>query len=342
MGRMKSFFIGSAIAAVSMGLLFSCASYKYTDDFGFTSKEVMSGHTDQVLDMDLSPDGKYLATASMDDTVRIWDAHTLEELGALEGHADDVYSVSFGPGARHVVTGARDGAVRVYALPSGEQVHLLRGHAEAVYSVSYSPDGRQILSGGKDTTVRVWDAESGELLKVFRGHGDEINTVLIGPDSEIGYSSAQDGTLRSWYLKEDLAPGFIEKVNKYSIFSIALSPKKGQIAFTGLNRIYDETATQWRKIYPLYIADFDSNGLENIEQRRGHDRVAWGLSWAPDGGSVVTGGSDERLFFWDAEDKYSREKVLPRSGNIWDIEYSPDGRRVFVATSKNDIIVYTK
>ncbi|MCF7948879.1 MAG: WD40 repeat domain-containing protein [Spirochaetia bacterium] len=342
MGLLKRVMIGIAITAISMGLLFSCASYKYPDDFGFTSKAVMSGHTDQVLDMDLSPDGKYLASASMDDTVRIWDTHTLEELGVLEGHADDVYSVSFGPGARHVVTGARDGAVRVYALPSGEQVHLLRGHAEAVYSVSYSPDGKQILSGGKDTTVRVWDADSGELLKVFRGHSGEINSVLVGPDSKIGYSTAIDGTLRSWYLQEDLAPGFIEKVNKQSIINVALSPNGEKIAFTGMEKVYDEAAKQWRKIYPLYIANFGSNGLENVQRRRGHDRVAWGLAWAPDGRSIVTGGSDKRLFFWDVEDKYRREKVLPNSGNIWDVEITPNGQRVFAATSKNDIVVYTK
>lgn len=330
------------ILLISMGLMFSCASYRYAEEFGFTGKYVMSGHTDQVLDMDLSPGGEYLASAGADDTVRIWDTQTFEQLGVLEGHADDVYSVSFGPGARYVATGCRDGAVRVFALPSGEQLHLLRGHAEAVYSVAFSPDGEQILSGGKDATVRVWNAESGELVKVFRGHGDDINAVSISKDSQYGYSTAQDGTVRMWYLKEELAPGFIEKVNKYAIINVSLSPSGNEIAFTGLDRVFNEAADEWKKIYPLYIADLTTNGLENIEQRRGHDRIAWGLSWSPDGNTIVTGGNDDRLFFWDVNDKYKRDKVLPNSGNIWDIEYSPDGQKVFVATSKNDIIVYTK
>ena len=330
------------LAVISVMILISCSSYKYAEEFGFVSRQIMSGHTDQVLDMDLSESGKYLASASMDDTVRIWDAHTLEQLGVLEGHSDDVYSVSFRSDARRVATGCRDGAVRVYALPSGEQIHLLRGHAEAVFSVAFSPDGKQIISGGKDTTVRVWDTESGELLKVFRGHSKEVNTVLIGPESKMGYSTSMDGTVRSWYLQEELAPKKKKKINKYGVFNVALYSQEDRIAFTGMSKEYAESEGEWKKVYPLYIGKMGENGPENVVQRRGHSNIAWGLAWAPDGKSLVTGGNDERLFFWDVENKYRRDKVLPQSGNIWDVEYTPDGKRVFVATQKNNIMVYTK
>jgi WD40 repeat protein len=336
-------FISSAILLIGLvALLFSCASYEYPEGYGFVKKVRLTGHTDQVTDMDLTPDGKYLATASFDDTVKIWDAVELKELGTLEGHADDVYAVSFGPGPHLVATGCRDGAVRVYELPSGEILHTMRGHAEAVYSVAFSPDGKQILSGGKDATVRVWDAESGELLKVFREHGDEISMVIVSPDSAIGYSTSHDGTLRSWYLKEDLAPGFIQKITRYGTTNLALSPDGKRIAFTGMDKIYDEAAKEWRKEYPLYIADIGSNGLEHIVTRLGHDRAAWGIAWSPDGSSLVTGGGDERLFFWGLKNQYDRQKVLPGVGNIWDLKFSPDGSRLFVAGSEGDVVVFIR
>jgi len=274
--------------------------------------------------------------------VRIWDAVEMKELGVLEGHVDDVYAVSFGPGPRRIATGCRDGAVRVYELPSGELLHTLRGHAETVSTLAFSPDGRQILSGGKDSTVRVWDAGSGELLKVFREHGDEINMVIVGPEGRMGYSTSNDGTVRSWYLQEDLAPGFIKKVNRYGTTNLALSPDGKKMAFTGMDKIYDETTAEWKNEYPLYIADMGSNGFENIVTRLGHDRNAWGLAWAPDGMSVVTGGSDDRMFFWGVASQYDRQKVLPKAGNIWDLEFSPDGSRLFVAGSEGEVIVFTR
>lgn len=336
--RMISILASAALTA----MLFSCASYEYPDGYGFVERVRLTGHTDQVLDMDLTPDGKYLATAGADDIVKIWDAVEMVDLGTLEGHADDVYAVSFGPGPRRIATGCRDGAVRVYELPSGELLHTMRGHAEAVFSVAYSPDGKQILSGGKDSTVRVWDAESGELLKVFREHGDELSMVIISPDSKIGYSTSNDGTLRSWYLQEDLAPGFIQRVTRYGTTNLALSPDGKKMAFTGMDKLYDEATKEWKKEYPLYIADIGSNGLENIVSRLGHDRGAWGLAWAPDGKSIVTGGMDDRLFFWGLESQYDRQKVLPKAGNIWDIEFAPDGDRLFVAGSEGDVVVFTR
>ncbi len=325
-----------------VGVLFSCASYEYPDGYGFVEKVRLTGHTDQVLDMDLTPDGKYLATASADDTVKIWDTVAMKELGVLEGHADDVYAVSFGPGPERIATGCRDGAVRVYGLPSGELLHTMRGHAETVTTVAFSPDGGQILSGGKDSTVRVWDAQSGDLLKVFREHGDEINMVIVGPDGRMGYSTSNDGTVRSWYLQEDLAPGFIEKVNRYGTTNLSLSPDGKKMAFTGMDKIYDEAAKEWKKEYPLYIADMGSNCLENLVTRFGHTRNVWGLAWSPDGKSIVTGGSDERLFFRGVASQYDRQKVLPKAGNIWDLEFSPDGSRLFVAGSKGDVVVFTR
>ena len=335
-------FVNSLTVLVTVFFVASCASYEYPKGYGFVRKERLIGHEKDVLDMDLSEDGRYLVSSGVDDTVRVWDTEEMQELGRKENLADDIYSVDFGPNASRVVTGCRDGAVRIYELPSGEIVHEMRGHAEAVYSVAYSPKGDYVVSGGKDSTVRVWDVKTGKLLRVFRGHSEELNTVIIDEDGEMAYSAGRDGTVRSWFLGDDLAPGFIHKLAKLSVINVAVSPDENRIACTGIHHEYDKSAKMWRETNPLFIAELTDKGLANVELRYGHDKHAWGLAWSPDGKTIVTGGNDERLLFRDIESYRNREKVLPGGGNIWDIEYSPDGNRIYVATSKKGIIVYSK
>jgi len=324
----------------SLALIVSCASYQYPKSYGgFSSTVTLSGHTGQVLDLDLSHDGRYLASAGTDDTVRIWDTETLEELGVIEGHPDDVFSVSFSPDTSFLATGCLDGAVRVYSLPEGRLIHTMKGHAETVYSVAVSHDGKLILSGGRDMTVRLWDVETGELLKVFRGHSDEVNMVAISPDSTVGYSSSKDGTVRSWYLTDDFSAGFVQKLTSSGAYSMKLSPDGKRIAYTGDERLYNKNSNNWEKTFPLYIADITPKGLPNTIRRTGHTNFAWALAWAPDGSHIVTGGTDERIFFWGLTGRKTREKVLPRAGDIWDIEYAPDGKKLYIASGSGKILV---
>jgi len=337
--RRYLFFISTIIFVT---LFYSCSSYDYPKDYGFIERVSLPGHSDQVIDIDISYDGKYLASGSFDDTARVWDTELFTELGESEVHPDDIYSVSLSDDMQYLATGCRDGAIRVYSLPDGELVHLMRGHAEEVYSIDFSPDGKQLLSGGKDTTVRVWDVQTGDLLKVLRGHGDAVNSVVVSINSEIGYSASNDGTVRAWYLQEDLAPGFIDKITRFALTSIALSPDGKKIALTGMDKVLDKASNQWNKEFPLYIADIGRNGIENIEMRLGHTKAVWGLAWAPDGKTIVTGGTDNRLFFHDVANSDNRQKVLPKVGSIWDLEFSPDGSKLFVASSSPDILVYMK
>ena len=112
------------------------------------------------MSVSYSPDGRHLASASSDKTVRIWTAEG-ELLCSLQGHSDRVNSVSYSPDGRHLASASSDGTVRIWTA-EGELLHSLKGHSHSVNSVSYSPDGRFMASASDDGTVRIWTAE-GEL-----------------------------------------------------------------------------------------------------------------------------------------------------------------------------------
>jgi tetratricopeptide (TPR) repeat protein len=107
-----------------------------------------------------SPDGRRLASASYDQTVRVWDAASGQELLALKGHTDQVYGVSFSPDGRRLASASYDQTVRVWDAASGQELLALKGHTRPFSGVSFSPDGRRLASASRDRTVRVWEASS--------------------------------------------------------------------------------------------------------------------------------------------------------------------------------------
>lgn len=116
------------------------------------------GHEDAIEELQFSPDGRYLATGSWDQTVGLWDVRSRSLVRRLRGHRGSVNCVAFSTDGRTLASGADDGTVRLWDLRTLRELAVLDAQPAGVWAIAFSPDGRRVAAGSWNGTVRFWYA----------------------------------------------------------------------------------------------------------------------------------------------------------------------------------------
>jgi WD40 repeat protein/tRNA A-37 threonylcarbamoyl transferase component Bud32 len=147
--------------------------------------------------------GLQMASASWDQTIKIWDVPAGQPVVELRGHKGRVRSVVFTPDGRLLVSASNDGTVKLWDVATGKAIRTLTGHTNAVVSVTCSADGHFLASASQDQTVKVWEMASGRELLTLRGHLGHVHGAVFRPDGKqlaVPSGDSGKGEIKLWDL----------------------------------------------------------------------------------------------------------------------------------------------
>lgn len=275
---------------------------------GIQERNRLDNHKGGVWDATFSPDGTWLASASADTTVSIWDRDGRHRR-TLRIPGVEILSVAIAPDGESLATAGDNGRIYLWDT-DGNQTAVLEGHAGAVQQVTYSPNGDYLASGGTDSTVRLWRPD-GTLVRTLTGHRDVVKDVQFSPDGRQIAAASSDGSARIWLL--DGVP-FRNLPHDTPLNTVRFS-HDGRYVLTGSNdgklRVWTQGGALWRTI-------------------DAHDTPIFSIAVSPDGTQLASAGWDRTIRIWKRDGTLVR--TLPaHQSRIYQIEFSPDSKTLLSA-----------
>jgi WD40 repeat protein len=279
----------------------------------------LQGHSDQVLSVAFSPDGKTLATGSgykdKNNCLKLWDVGTGQKICTITQHSGGVSSIAFSPDGRTLAFDKSD-TIKLWNVSTGQEISHLKGHStqgvyiELIFSLAFSPDGKILASGSQDCTIKLWEVSSEREISTLKGHRKYINSVAFSPDGKILASGSKDKTIKLWEVSTGREITTLWE-HSYGVSSVAFSPDGKTLASGG----QDKTIKLW-----------DVRTGQKISTFNGHLSYVSSVAFSPDGKTLASSGGDKTIKLWDVCTGQEISTLEGHSDVVESVVFSPDGQ----------------
>ncbi len=283
------------------------------------ARHVLEGHTGVVNVVAVSRDGRWVASASQDHSVRVWDTETGAER-RLNGHTDNVTSLALSHSGR-LASGSHDHTVRVWDLNKKGSNQVLEGHEGPVRHVSFSEDGLRLASSSEDRTVRVWDLGTEQAEVLYVDEADRNVAAYFLPGGKFLLSGGHGEGAVVW----DLQGGTRQVLRGYDgeVKAVACAP-------IGLKVAVADAGGR------ITVHDLDAGTVRRFVA---HEEVATTMVFSPDARKLASAGMDRVIWLWDMQTDAHRSFV-GHEERISQLVFTPDSMRLLSSSWDRTVRVW--
>jgi WD40 repeat protein len=290
----------------------------------------LQGGDGGIIFIEFSPDGSLLAASGTDQTIRLWNTASGDEIAAVNVGAE-TFGLAFNQDGDTLASADADGRLRLWDLATMAEIKAIEGHQWGLLDVEFDPAGVLIASAGVDESVRLWDPSRSVEEHVLHGHQGRVNNLGFSPDGRMLASGSEDGSICIWDTASgELIDTLIE--HEEQVLYIEFSPDGSMFASCG-GGITDKDHA---------IRIWNTSSWEVTRTLNGHDGTVAVCSFNHDGTLLFSRGNDRAFNIWDPSTGDLLRTTIA-GGGFWRVAplaHSRDGKFLATADGEGMIHIY--